>query len=72
MRYSKYVKDLVKFRLMTMPPNIKISINGLGEFTKDELIEEIEKLTPAGKAAIRMELLFIRKTPSLPRNVFPI
>ena len=69
MVYNKDVKELVKLRLMSTPSNIKISIRGLGEFTRDQLIEQVEKGTPAGKAAIRMELLFIRKMASIPRRI---
>lgn len=69
MAYDKSVKDLVKLRLMSTPSNIKISIGGFGEFTRDQLIEEVEKGTDAGNAAIRMELLFIRKMASIPKRI---
>ena len=46
-----------------------ISLDGLGEFTGDELIEQVEKSTPAGDAAIRMELIFIRKMPSISKRI---
>ena len=65
MNYSKNVKELVKIRLMSTPPNIKISIGNFGEFSGDELIEEVEKGTSVGKAAIETELLFIRKMASI-------
>ncbi len=69
MAYSSDVKDLVKFRLMTIPSNLKISVGSFGEFTRDELIEQVEKETPAGEAAVRMELLFIRKMPTLSKRI---
>ena len=61
MEYDKNVKELVKLRLMATPDNISVSLGGLGEFTRDQLIEEVEKGSPVGDAAIRMELNFIRK-----------
>lgn len=69
MSYSADVKDMVKLRLMSTPSNIKISLGSFGEFTRDELIEQVERDTPAGQAAIRMELLFIRKMPSLSERI---
>lgn len=69
MIYDKSVKELVKLRLMSTPSNIKISIGSLGEFTRDQLIEEVEKGTPAGNTAIRMELLFIRKMPLISKRI---
>ncbi len=69
MIYDKSVKELVKLRLMSTPSNIKISIGSLGEFTRDQLIEEVEKGTPVGNAAIRMELLFIRKMPLISKRI---
>lgn len=65
MHYSENVKELVKLRLMSSPSNIKVSIGNFGEFTKDQLVEEIDKGTAVGDAAIRMELTFIRKMPSI-------
>ena len=69
MKYSKDVKELVKLRLMSTPSNIKISIGNFGEFSKDELIEEVEKGTLVGNAAIRMELLFIKKMASISKRI---
>ena len=69
MSYSKDVKELVKFRLMSSPSNIKISIGSYGEFTKSELIEEIERGSEVGNAAIRMELLFIQKMPVISKRL---
>ena len=67
MRYDENVKELVKLRLMSSPSNIEVCIGAFGCFTKDQLIEEIEKGSPIGDAVIRMELTFIRKMPSIPK-----
>jgi hypothetical protein len=69
MTYSEDVKELVKLRLMSTPSNIKVSIGNFGEFSRDQLIEEVEEETPVGKAAIEMELLFIRKMPTLAKRI---
>lgn len=69
MEYDDNVKELVILRLRAIPSNLKISIGNFGEFTKDELIREVEKESPAGRAAIRMELLFLREMPSISRRV---
>lgn len=67
--YDKNIRELVKFRLMATSENIKISIGDFGEFTKDQLIEEVNNGTPVGDAAVRMELLFIRKMPSISKRI---
>ena len=69
MTYSEEIRELVKVRLMSTPPDIKISIGGFGEFTGQQLVEEVDKGTAAGDAAIRMEILFLRKMPTLSRTV---
>ncbi len=69
MTHSDDVKELVKLRLMSTPSNIKVSIGNYGEFSRDQLIEEVEKETPVGEAAIEMELLFIRKMPTLAKRI---
>ena len=69
MPYDKNVRELVRLRLMSTPSNITISIGGFGEFTRDQLIEEVDKGSAAGDAAIRMELLFIRKMASMSKRI---
>ena len=69
MAYHKSIRGLVKIRLMNTPSNIKIPIGGFGEFSRDQLIEEVGRGTAAGNAAIRMELLFIRKMASISRRI---
>ncbi len=69
MNYSKDVKELVKLRLMSTPSNIKISLGSLGEFDRDQLIDEVERGTEVGDAVIKMELLFIRKMASLSKRI---
>ena len=63
------VKELVKLRLMATPSNIRISIGHWGEFTKEQLMEEVDKGSAVGNAAIEMELLFIRKMASISRRI---
>ena len=60
-----YVQKLVKARLKAIPPNISFSIGSHGDFTRDELIKEVEKNTPVGKEMIQLELRFIRDMPQM-------
>ena len=60
-----YVKRLVKERLCAMPPDVSFSVGHFGDYTRDELIEEVDKATEVGKAAIEMQIDFIRKMPRL-------
>ncbi|MBI4918575.1 hypothetical protein HY837_01485 [archaeon] len=57
---------------MSTPSNVKISIGNFGEFTKEELIREVEKDTEIGSVAIKMELLFLRKMATLSKRVSEI
>ncbi len=59
--YEGEVKMIVLKRLQAIPPNVNFSIGEQGRFTRDELISEVEKGTSVGKAAVEMQLNFIRK-----------
>jgi len=60
-----YIKRLVKERLYAMPPDVSFSIGHFGDYTRDQLIKEVEESTEVGKAAIEMQIDFIRKMPKL-------
>lgn len=62
---NEYVKKLVITRLNAMPPNVSFSIGNHGDFTKKELIEQVSNDTEVGKAAIEMELTFLREMPKI-------
>ena len=59
--YGYEVKKIVLKRLQAIPPNVTFSIGEHGTFSRDQLIDEVEKGTSVGKAAIDMQLNFIRK-----------
>ena len=61
----EYIKKLVKERLYAMPPDVSFSVGNFGDFTRDEMIEEVDKATEVGKAAIEMQIDFIKKMPRL-------
>ena len=60
-----YIKKLVKERLHAMPPDVSFSVGNFGDFTRDELIEQVDQGTDVGQAAIEMQIDFIRKMPRL-------
>ncbi len=60
-----YLKRLVKERLAALPPSVSFSIGEFGDFTRDELIKEVDDYSPVGKAAIEMQLNFIKMMPKL-------
>lgn len=62
---KEYQKRLVRIRLAAMPPNVSFSIGNYGDFTPQQLIEEVNKESEIGKATIEMQLSFIRKMPKL-------
>ena len=57
---EKDVKDLVIARLENLPSNIKISVGGLGSFTKSELIKAVEEEDELGKRVAEIQLAYIR------------
>lgn len=63
--YKKEIKNLVKEGLMSIPANVRFSIGDYGDFTKDQLITEIDKGTEIGNGAIDMQLQFIRSMPTI-------
>ena len=62
---NEYIKRLVKERLHAMPPDVSFSVGSFGDYTRDQLIEEVDKGSDVGKSAIEMQLNFIRKMPRL-------
>ena len=65
------IKNLVKKRLSAMPPDVSFSIGGYGDFTRDELIKEVDKDSKMGQEIIEMQLNFIRSMPSLLKKNAP-
>ncbi len=63
--YDEDIKNLVKKRLAAMPPDISFSVGDYGDFTRDQLIEEVEKSSEIGKEMVEMQVNFIRKMPKL-------
>ena len=59
--YGDEIKKIVMKRLQAIPPNVTFSVGEHGRYTRDELIKEVEKGTSVGKAAVEMQLNFIRK-----------
>ena len=57
---SEDIKKLVIMRLQAMPPNLKLSIGKYGTFTKEELIERMQKEDEVGKLIIEMQLKYLR------------
>ena len=66
---EKYLKKLVIARLNVIPPDVSFSIGKYGDFTRNQLIEEVEKGSEVGRAATEMELSFLRKLPKFAKMV---
>lgn len=60
MATDEEIKKIVIARLETLPPDKKISIGSSGEFTRDEIIERVEKGDEIGKKMIQVEMEFLR------------
>ena len=66
---EEYVKKLVVARLNAMPPDISFSIGDHGDFTRDQLILEVERDTKVGKETVELELSFLKKMPTIAREI---
>jgi len=54
------IKKIVIARLETLPSDKKISIGSSGEFTKEELIERVEKEDSVGKKITNIQMEFLQ------------
>ena len=66
---EEYVKKLVIARLNAMPPDIGFSIGGFGDYSRDQLIDEVRKGTKIGEATARSEVRFVIEMPDLIRKL---
>lgn len=62
---DEYVQKLVITRLQAMPPNVSFSIGSYGDFSREDLIREVKRGSEVGKAAVEMELQFLREMPRI-------
>ncbi len=65
MKYDDSIKKIVKERLRAMPVDITFSVGDFGEFTRDQLIKQVEDGTDVGEMMIEMEVEFIKKMPKI-------
>ncbi len=54
------IKELVKARLSTLPRNVSVSIGSEGAFSRDELIEHVEREDEIGEKMIQVDMEFLR------------
>jgi len=57
---AEEIKKLVIARLEAIPKDKKISIGSHGEFSKENLIEEVKSGSEVGRKIIEIELEFLR------------
>jgi len=53
-------KKIVLARLETMPPDMKLSIGGLGSFDKSQMIGEVDKESEIGEFIVKVYMDHIR------------
>jgi len=59
-KIKKEIKDLVIARLGILPSGKKISIGSSGEFTKEQLIDHVEKEDDIGEKITEIELAYLQ------------
>ncbi len=57
---SGEIKELVIARLETLPADKKVSIGNFGEFSREELIQHVQKGDAVGMKMVEIELEFLR------------
>lgn len=58
---EKEIQELVKARLSVMPDDVSISVGADGKtYTRDELIEHVNKRDDIGKLIIDIDMSFLR------------
>ncbi len=62
---EEYVKQLVAARLRTIPQNVGFSVGSHGNFTRDEIIQNVLKGTAVGNEFASMELRMLIESPRL-------
>ena len=66
-KINEEVKKIVIARLEVFPSDKKISIGSVGELTKQEMIENVEKETDIGEKIAEVQLNYLR---SLKEGIF--
>ncbi len=56
---SKLQKDITIARLRVLPSSRRIAIGNYGSFTKDQLIDEVEKNSEIGKKVVQIQMTFL-------------
>lgn len=59
-KIDEELKKIVIARLEVFPSDKKISIGSVGEFTKQEMIENVEQETEVGEKIIEIQLNYLR------------
>jgi len=54
------IKLLVTERLNSLPKDMNISVGSKGSFTREELIEEVEKESEVGRAIVEIQMNFLQ------------
>ena len=62
---EEYVKQLVMARLKTIPPNVSFSVGPYGNFTRDDIIKQVDEGTPIGREFAKIELRMLVDSPRL-------
>jgi len=58
--YSDDVKELVKARLDVLPDDVGLSLGSKGDFSKSELLEQLEKGDEIGVEIVQIEMEFLQ------------
>lgn len=59
-KIDEEIKKIVIARLEVFPSDKKISIGSIGELTKEEMIENVEKETDIGEKIVEVQLNYLR------------
>lgn len=60
MENEQEIKEIVIARLKTLPADKSVSVGSEGDFSREALIEAVEKDSDVGKKIIEVEMSFLR------------
>lgn len=58
---QKEIKRLVEARLSMIPADAVLSVGSYGEFTRDQILKEVEEESEIGKKMIEIQVRYLQK-----------
>lgn len=57
---DQHLWNLIRARIESMPPNLRLSIGGAGEFDKNDLLDEMDRKSEIGVLIVKIYSNYIK------------